>query len=148
MITVTPDDSRYIIAISKERTYFRMLDLVEKKEVDSLFSKVHESIWLSCMGFWKTFIIGEICCVTVTPDSKFIVFGSPDKSIKLFEIATKEISDPFKEHLQGAVHSVIVTPNNKYVISASDDLSIKIFDLDTKDLVHQFFYSHDGLYLQ
>lgn len=106
MITVTPDDSRYIIAISKERTYFRMLDLVEKKEVDSLFSKVHESIWLSCMGFWKTFIIGEICCVTVTPDSKFIVFGSPDKSIKLFEIATKEISDPFKEHLQGKISFV------------------------------------------
>ena len=48
----------------------------------------------------------------------------------------------------GAIHSVIVTPNNKYVLSASDDLSIKIFDLETKDLVHQFFYSHDGKYLQ
>jgi len=48
-------------------------------------------------------MIEEIYCITVTPDSKFIVSGSHDKSIKLFEIATKQISDPFKEHLQGKI---------------------------------------------
>jgi len=54
MMAVTPDDSRYIVAISKEKTSFRMLDLIEKKEV-GLFGKVHESIYLSYEWDFKHF---------------------------------------------------------------------------------------------
>ncbi len=53
----------------------------------------------------KTFIIGEIYCIAGTPDSKFVVSASRDKSIKIFDIATAKEVYHFKEVHNGKCFS-------------------------------------------
>jgi len=92
-----------------------------------------------------------ITSVAVTSDSKYIISGSYDKSIKVFDLQTKqqvhhfenahegtEISRPIINQSWDFISSMTVTSDNIYIISGSYDGSIKVFDLQTKQLVHHF----------
>jgi len=82
--------------------------------------------------------------IAVTPDGKFIVSASYDKSIKLFDLATKKQVHHFKDVHKGEIYALRVSPNNKFIISAARDFSIKIFDIETKNLIYEFVYAHDS----
>ncbi len=85
-----------------------------------------------------------ISSVAVTPDGKFIVSASYDKSIKLFDLTTKKQVHHFKDVHKGEIYTMIVSKNSKFIITAARDFSIKVLDIETKNLVHEFAYAHDS----
>ena len=89
--------------------------------------------------------------MVVTSDSKFLITGSEDNSIKVFDLQNKKQFFHYPDahngkaaessylNPLGKITSVAVTSDNKFIISASDDKSIKVFDLQTpkeKEVYH------------
>jgi len=74
----------------------------------------------------------------VTPDDRFIVSGSHDKSLKVFDLHTKQEVHHFKNAHQGFINAVVVTSDNKFIISGSSDQSLKVFALDITEEVYHF----------
>ncbi len=91
--------------------------------------------------------------MAITPDNKYFISGSEDKSIKVFDLSTQEEVYTFVNAHEGkggsclhitAIKSVAVTSDSKYLISGSNDRSIKIFELSTKQEIHHFENVHEG----
>jgi WD40 repeat protein len=59
-----------------------------------------------------------VLSVAVTPDGKYVVSGSRDKTVRLWELATGQEVRRFTGH-EDSVESVAVTPDGKYVVSGS-----------------------------
>ncbi len=87
--------------------------------------------------------------MALTSDNKYIISGSSDKSIKIFDLSTfKEIRHVKDAHESRFVEwpesyylafleTIVVTSDNKYVISGSGDKSIKVFEFNTgKEICH------------
>ncbi len=96
-------------------------------------------------------------CVTISSDDKYIVSGSEDKSIKIFNLESREEVYHFvgahkgkkshkPNHILAYVTSVQISSDNKYIVSGSDDKSIKIFDFASKQEIHRFKKVHRGKY--
>ncbi len=68
--------------------------------------------------------------VAFSKDGKYIVSGSWDKSIKIWERETGNQIQTLKGHSSG-VTSVAFSKDEKYIISGSDDKSIKIWERET-----------------
>jgi len=73
------------------------------------------------MDYW-------IGAMTFTPDAKYLITGSRDQTIKLFEMPQALEYRTFKGHT-GWVRSLVVTPDGKVLISAGDDNTIRFWDL-------------------
>ncbi len=92
----------------------------------------------------------------MTPDSRFIVSCSKDKSIKIFDLEKLEEVYHFKNihegsewfiknlSFTGAIRSVTVTPDNQSIISGSIDRVIKILNIETKQEVFEFKEAHQS----
>ena len=105
----------------------------------------------------------EINSVAVSRDNRFIVSGSHDKSIKVFDLQTKQQLHHFarahtstiilsfflsfllprhsSSFIEG-VTSVAVSSDNRFIVSGSYDNTIKVFDLQTKQQLHHFADAH------
>jgi len=59
---------------------------------------------------------------------KYLVSGSRDKTIKLWDIVTGQCLKTFSDH-DNWVRGILFHPSGKYIISCSDDRSIRVFDL-------------------
>jgi WD domain, G-beta repeat. len=66
-----------------------------------------------------------ILSLAVTSDNKYIVSGSDDKTIRIWNLFQKNTRTIFEGHL-GSVNSVTVTSNNKHIVSGSSDCTIII----------------------
>ncbi len=67
-------------------------------------------------------------CLAITPDGKYIVSGSRDKTIKIWEFLSGQLIRTLTGH-EHWVLSVAISPNGKYIASGSLDQTIKIWDL-------------------
>ena len=63
--------------------------------------------------------------VAVTRDNKYIISGSEDKTIRIWNLLEKRQETVLQGHLNG-VDSVAVTSDNKYIVSGSFDNTIRI----------------------
>ena len=61
------------------------------------------------------------------PETKLIVSGSRDKTVRIWNYETKEMKLTINEH-SGSVNSVIAIPTSDYIVSGSSDTSIKIWN--------------------
>ena len=75
---------------------------------------------------------GHTSCVTsvaVSPKDKYIVSGSYDNTIRIWDFATgRQIGESIVEHY-GIVRSVAFSPDGNRVVSGSDDRTIRIWDV-------------------
>ncbi len=107
------------------------------------------------------FCLDVIRTVAVTHDNKYIISCSQDKSIKVFDLHTKQqthhfeniypckflfLSSSYSSFLD-YLTSMAVTSDSRYVISGSLDKSIKVFDLKTKQQVHHFTDAHQSKFI-
>ena len=108
-----------------------------------------------------------VLSVAVSPNGKYIVSGSADWSVILWEAESGRRIHDYIGHGQGlinfltsrvgGVNSVAFSPDGKYIVSGSDDLTLKVWDHKTKELnstakghkmsVSSVAFSPDGKYI-
>ena len=68
--------------------------------------------------------------VAFSPEGQYILSGSSDGTLKLWNVSTGKEVKTFKGHSDG-VRSVAFSPDGKYALSGSDDRTIKLWDVTT-----------------
>ena len=67
----------------------------------------------------------HVTALAVTSDNKYVVSGSADKTIRIWNLSEKKQEAVLKGHLN-EVNCVTVTSDNKYIVSGSNDKSIRV----------------------
>jgi len=84
----------------------------------------------------------------MSPDGRFIISGSKDKSIRVFDIQTKQQIHRFKDAHDDEILSVAVSSDGQYIIAGSRNKTIKCIKLpqgrtfrkmDSKRKFHETF---------
>jgi WD40 repeat protein len=68
--------------------------------------------------------------VVVTPDGRYVVSGSKDETLRVWDLTTGETKRTLQGHTNG-VSAVAVTPDSRYVVSGSYDKTLRVWDLTT-----------------
>ena len=80
----------------------------------------------------------------ISKDNKFLISGSTDKSIKVFDLRTKELVHEFLDIHEGGIRSIAISDNNEYLVSGSYDKSIKLIEFNHKVELYHFQRAHEG----
>jgi WD40 repeat protein len=70
-----------------------------------------------------------VTSVAVTPDGRYIVSGSLDETVRVWERATGKEVQKLTGHQDG-VWSVAVTPDGRYIVSGSLDQTVRVWSID------------------
>jgi len=73
---------------------------------------------------------GWVSSVSVTPDGRFAISASGDKTLKVWDIKNGEVIRTLEGHTSW-ITSVSVTPDGRFAISASYDKTLKVWELET-----------------
>lgn len=80
-----------------------------------------------------------------SPDGKYVVTGSWDNTIKMWEVKTGKLIRTFAGH-QFAVFGIDFSPDGKYLISSSKDNTIKLWNVKTGGLLRTFYGHKSWVY--
>jgi WD40 repeat protein len=83
--------------------------------------------------------------VQFSPDGKYIVSGSADETIRLWDLQGNPIGQPFTGHTSYVV-SVQFSPDGKYIVSGSRDKTIRLWDLQGNPIGQPFTGHTDSVY--
>ncbi|MCL4457350.1 MAG: caspase family protein [Nitrospirae bacterium] len=96
-----------------------------------------------------------VSSVALSPDGKYALSVSEDKTLKLWDVSTGREVRTFFGHTH-LVNSVAFSPDGKYALSGSYDTTVKLWDIETGREVRTFFghthpvnsvaFSPDGKY--
>ena len=140
----------------------RIFDLKTKFQLHCL-QNAHNGIKISLLLYmaYPFFSIAEIRSVDISYDNNFLVSGSKDKSIRLYDLKINQFIDHLIDaHIgflililqlntdKDEINSVKITNDNKFIVSASKDKSIKVFSLQKKQETYQFLDVHEGIVIQ
>jgi WD40 repeat protein len=78
-----------------------------------------------------------VSSLAISPDAQFLVSGSRDRTIKVWQLATGELIHTLKDH-QDEVYTVALSPNGQIIASGSADKTIKLWHLATGQLLGTF----------
>ncbi len=93
-------DNRYIISGSSDKS-FKVFDLQTKQQVHH-FENAHQGKYpLLRQDLFLILCLDAVRSVAVTSNNKFIVSGSADKSIKVYNIETQQLIHHFENVHQG-----------------------------------------------
>ena len=70
---------------------------------------------------------GSVEAVAFSPDGRFIVSGSGDRTLGLWDAANGALLKTFRGH-DGPVYSVAFSPDGRFIVSGSDDQTLKLWD--------------------
>ena len=72
---------------------------------------------------------GPVTCCRFTPDGLFLISGSNDSTLKVFNISTRKQCGEFTDH-QSPVTCLVVLPEGRMVVSGSQDRTLIVWDID------------------
>lgn len=71
---------------------------------------------------------GGVCSVAHSPDGRYIVSGSEDTTVRVWDAATREqVGEPLQGHTAW-VNSVAYSPDGRYIVSGSFDETVRVWD--------------------
>ena len=86
----------------------------------------------------------DVRSVAYSPDGKYIVSGSADKTIQLWDAESGQaIREPFQGH-SGWVQSVAFSPDSKHIVSCSTDKTIRLWDVMSGQTIGKPLQGHLG----
>ncbi len=96
---------------------------------NNLFVKQTNKINSFDKSYIATFLghTGAITCIGVTNDNKYIITGSRDKFIRVWDIETGKVVFLLKGH-DDDINCLALSQDNKYIVSGADDHKIKVWD--------------------
>ena len=86
----------------------------------------------------------NVWSVCISSDSRYIVSGSEDNTIKLWNLHTGKLIRTFTGHNYD-VRSVCISSDSKYIVSGSHDNTIKLWDSHTGELISNFTGHNDNV---
>jgi len=138
LIAIT-SDAKYLVSGSIDKS-------IKVFEFAKILDSTQATIPLQPFHHFNDIYKDGVSCITITPDDKWIVSGSHDKSIKVFDIEQKKEVFHIPNAHEFSIRSLLVTSDNKLIISASTDRSIKIWNVQTQSNVYTFQNIHnDGI---
>lgn len=88
-------------------------------------------------------LVGGISGLAVTPNDKYLIAGSLEKNITVYDIEKEKIKHEIKDpHFGSSILSIAT--NDEWLISGSSDGSIKIFDIKSREEIYCFENLHNG----
>ncbi|MBF0402468.1 MAG: AAA family ATPase [Nitrospirae bacterium] len=88
---------------------------------------------------------GAVYALAMSPDGKFLVSASWDKTLKLWNLETCREERTFVGHKE-AVTTCIFTNDGSSLISGSDDNTLKQWDINTGEVIRTFTGHQGGVY--
>ena len=82
--------------------------------------------------------------MAISTDGNYIVSGSRDNKVKLWDVNKKSLVHTFKGH-RDWVNSVATSNDGNYIVSGSKDRKVKLWDVNKKSLVHTFEGHQDSV---
>ena len=87
--------------------------------------------------FIQTGHSGDVNSVCFSPDGKYLVSGSSDNTVKLWEVSSGQMIRTFQGH-SSSVLSVSFSPDGRRIASGSYDKTVKLWDATTAKLISTF----------
>jgi WD40 repeat protein len=84
----------------------------------------------------------SVSSVAISVDGKYVVSGSGDKTVKIWDMMSGECMKTLSGH-DGDVNSVAISVDGKYVVSGSKDKTVKIWDMMSGECM-KILSGHDG----
>ena len=100
---------------------------------------------------------GGVLCLAVSPDSRYFLAGSADKTLKLWELETGKEIRQYPGH-QNGVSAVAISPDGKKAVSGclgqiqpnlsagANSRTIRLFDVDTGKFIRSFNGHQGGIW--
>ena len=73
----------------------------------------------------------KVYCATFSPDGRYLVSGSVNRQVNVWEVGTTELSDYMKGHTK-FVWSLAFSPDSKTLASASGDGTVFLWDIESR----------------
>ncbi len=99
----------------------------------------------------------SITSISISPDGKYIVSGSKDKKIQLWETSTGKGIKTFRgKWYNPPVTSVSFSPDGMYIVSGDESGTVALWDVNTgkeiktfkgRGFIKSVRFSHDGMYI-
>ncbi|KAF5337774.1 hypothetical protein D9758_016623 [Tetrapyrgos nigripes] len=93
-------------------------------------------------GHTGKFVTGEVLSVAYSPDGKYVISASRDKTIRIWNVQTGQQIKCLMGH-KDTVRSVVYSPDGRYIISGSDDGTIRLWDAEVGKQIGNSFKHMD-----
>ena len=93
--------------------------------------------WQRCCRAFESGHSAAVTAVAMTPDARYAVSGSEDKTVRMWNVSTHECLWTFRGH-EDVVLCVAITPDGQYAISGGRDKTLRLWDVAGGKLLRSF----------
>ncbi|MDD5494188.1 MAG: protein kinase [Dehalococcoidia bacterium] len=80
---------------------------------------------------------GGVSAVTISPDGRFALSGSGDKTLRLWDLSTGACLRTMEGHTN-IIYAIAISPDGRFALSGSRDNVLRFWDLSTGDCLRTF----------